>query len=162
MKKILFLLLIGIVLFTCSPDAEGAAEKRATNFSLQDLDNKTVRLSDYNGKVVILDFFATWCPPCKAEIPAFVELVKDYGDKNLVIIGISVERGGDIRALRQFANDYKINYPVLIDDGITSGEYGPIPGIPTTFIIDKKGNIVEKIVGARRKSYFERIVVPLL
>jgi len=162
MKKILFLFLTGMVLLACSTCAESEGEKKAPDFSLRDLNNKVVRLSNYKGKVVVLDFFATWCPPCRAEIPEFVELVNDYGDKNLAIIGISIERGENIKALKQFANDYKINYPTLVDDGIVSVKYGPISGIPTTFIIDKKGNIVEKIIGARKKAYFEKILVPLL
>ncbi len=160
MRKILFLLLAGAILFTGCSNIESANGK-APNFSLQDLNNRTVRLSDYEDKVIILNFFATWCPPCRTEIPDFIELVDEYSDKNLVIIGISLDRSG-VGALREFANGLGINYPTLLDDGLVSNAYGPIRSIPTTFIIDKKGNIIQKIVGARSKDYFENIIKPLL
>ncbi|MCK4829964.1 TlpA family protein disulfide reductase, partial [bacterium] len=90
-KKILFLFLAGVILSTGCSSVE-SADKKAPNFSLQDINNRTVRLSDYEDHVIILDFFGTWCPPCRTEIPDFVELVDEYGDKHLVIIGISVQR----------------------------------------------------------------------
>ena len=160
-KNIILLFLIGIFLFVgCSATVESAEEK-ASNFSLQDINNRTVRLSDYENKVIILNFFTMWCPPCRIEIPDFVELVNDYGDKNLVIIGISLD-GGDVKTLRDFTKKFNINYPILIGDRLVSNTYGPVHSIPTTFIIDKKGNIVQKIIGSRSKLQFEKIIKPLL
>lgn len=159
-KKILILVLAGVILFSASSCAR-ALGKKAPNFSLEDTNHATVRLSDYENDVIILNFFATWCPPCRTEIPDFVELVDDYGDRDLTIIGISVDRGG-VEVLNEFIAEYNINYPVLLDDGIVSDEYGPIRSIPATFIIDRKGNIVEKIIGSRTKDYFERLIKPLL
>jgi len=159
-KNFVFFVLAAAVLFVgCSP-AE-SADRKAPDFSLQNITNNTVRLSDYEGKVIILNFFATWCPPCRDEIPDFVKLFDEYGDKNLAIIGISTERG-QADTVKSFASLYGINYPVLIDDGFVSREYGPIVSIPTTFIVDKNGNIAEKIIGRRRKDYFENIIKPLL
>lgn len=160
MKKILFLLLVGAILLTGCSNVESANGK-AQNFSLQDTNNRTVRLSDYEGYVIILNFFATSCPPCRSEIPDFVELVDEYGGKDFAIIGISVGRN-DAQALRGFANEFGINYPVLLDDGLVSKTYGPIYNIPTTFIIDKNKHIVEKIIGSRSKDYFENAIKPLL
>lgn len=158
-RNILFLLLAGMILFVgCSVAVENAG-KKAADFSLEDVNNKTVRLSDYENKVIILNFFATWCPPCRSEIPDFVELMNEYGDKDFVIIGISLEN--DMKVVKDFADKYKINYPVLIDDGLVSESYGQIGSIPTTFIIDKNGDIVEKIIGARKKDYFEDAIKPL-
>jgi len=144
----------------CSGTVE-SADKKASDFSLQDINNKTVRLSDYNNDVVVLNFFATWCPPCKTEIPDFIELMDEYRDRDFIIIGISLDRAGaqDVKA---FAEEQKINYPVLMDDGQMSVAYGPIQSIPTTFIMDREGNIVDKIIGARNKDYFEGRIKPLL
>ena len=159
-RNIPFLLLAGmILLFGCS-NVE-SADKKATDFSLENINNRTVRLSDYENKVIILNFFATWCPPCRSEIPDFVELMDEYGDKDFVIIGVSVDKTG-MSEVKKFAGEYNINYPVLLDDGLASNAYGPIRSIPTTFIIDKNGNIVDKIIGAREKDYFEDAIKPLL
>jgi cytochrome c biogenesis protein CcmG/thiol:disulfide interchange protein DsbE len=161
MKNILFLLLAGAILLTGCESTVESADEKAPDFSLQDINNKTVRLSDYEDDVIILNFFATWCPPCRSEIPDFIELVDEYGKKDFVIIGVSVDRG-DAQTVREFAQGFNINYPVLLDDGQVSKTYGPISSIPTTFIIDKKGNIVEKIIGARSKTQFENMIKPLL
>ena len=159
-RNIPFLLLAGVILFAgCSGTVE-SADKKAPDFSLEDINNRTVRLSDYENKVIILDFFATWCPPCRTEIPDFVELMDEYGDKDFVIIGVCLEN--DMKVVKDFATKYSINYPLLIDDGLVSESYGPIRSIPTTFIIDKKGDIVEKIIGARKKEFFEDTIKPLL
>ena len=143
-----------------APEDTGAS-KNAPNFSLPDIKGKTVRLSDYNNKAVILNFFATWCPPCREEIPDFIEMVNTHDSERFAIIGISVEKGDDA-TVKRFVTDARINYPVLMDDGLVSKAYGPIHSIPTTFIIDKKGNIVQKIIGSRTKKEFEKIVEPLL
>lgn len=138
-----------------------SASKQAPNFSLPDMKGKTVRLSDYNNKVVILNFFATWCPPCREEIPDFIEMVNTRDSEKFAIIGVSVEKG-DTQTVKRFVEGQRINYPVLMDDGIASEAYGPIYSIPTTFIIDKNQNIVQKIIGSRTKKEFEKIIEPLL
>ncbi len=160
-RSLVFLLLMSMVMFTGCSMAQESAPKKAPDFSLPDVEGRTVRLSDYNGKVVMLNFFAAWCPPCGAEIPDFVEMINTRDSEKFMIIGISVERGG-AAALKKFAAEKKINYPVLMDDGIVSGAYGPIYSIPTTFIIDKEGNITQKIIGSRAKKDFEKIIEPLL
>ncbi|MBL7071838.1 MAG: TlpA family protein disulfide reductase [Candidatus Omnitrophica bacterium] len=160
-RNLLFLLLAGIILIVgCSSPVE-SADKKASDFSLENINNKTERLSDHQNKVIILNFFATWCPPCKSEIPDFIELMDEYGDDGFVIIGVSLDRGG-VDEVKAFAEKYKINYPLLMDDGQVSNTYGPVQSIPTTFIIDKDGVITEKIIGARKKDYFEDRIKPLL
>ena len=108
-----------------------------------------------------MNFFGTWCPPCRAEIPDFIELVDEYEDEDFTIIGISVDRE-DVSTIKAFAVDKGINYEVLLDDGQVSRTYGPIRSIPVTFIIDREGNIVQKILGSRNKQHFEKIIKPLL
>ena len=167
-KNILFLFLAGAILLVgCSDTVESAgrmeerASEKAQGFTLQDINGRTVRLSDYKNDVIILNFFATWCPPCRSEIPDFVELIDEYGADDFIIIGISLDKG-DVDDVRSFAAQYNINYPVLLDDDLVSKAYGPIRSIPTTFIIDREGNIAQKIMGARSKDYFEDVIKPLL
>ena len=161
-----FLVVLGL-LVGCGAQADNQQKQRSTrksaapDFRLKSFQGKWLRLSDFRGKVVILDFWATWCPPCVREVPHFVELSHEYADQGLVILGISLDRGGR-RVLSGFINKYKVNYPILISDGKVDKVYGGIQGIPTTFIIDRAGNIRQKYVGLRPKSVFEREIIKLL
>ncbi|MEA3305556.1 MAG: TlpA disulfide reductase family protein, partial [Candidatus Omnitrophota bacterium] len=155
------LFLMGIFFLGGCSSALENTDKKAPDFLLRDINNKTVRLSDYGNKVIILNFFATWCRPCRTEIPDFIEIMNDYGDKNLAIIGISLDRGR-VETVVNFAKKFNINYPILTNGGPVSDIYGPIRSIPTTFIIDKNGNIARKIIGSRNKLEFEKIIKPLL
>jgi len=139
----------------------GPSAKSAPSFTLQDLNGKQVSLSDFKGKVVILDFWATWCPPCVKEIPHFIALYEQYKDQGFAIVGISVDRGG-ISVVKSFARKYRVNYPILMTDGRVDKAYGGIPSIPTTFVIDSAGNIRQKYVGYRDKAIFEADIKALL
>ncbi|KAA3611106.1 MAG: TlpA family protein disulfide reductase [Calditrichaeota bacterium] len=134
----------------------------APAFTLQDVDGKKVSLADYKGKVVFLNFWATWCGPCRAEIPHFVELVDKYESEGFAILGISVDSPNDHKKIPDFMDKYKINYPVLLDDNKTRWDYGGIQSIPTTFVIDREGKALGKIVGARSKEQFEGIIKQVL
>jgi len=135
--------------------------KQAPAFSLLDLNGNKVSLSDFKGKVVILDFWATWCPPCVKEIPHFIELYKEYKDQGLAIVGISVDRQG-IGVVKAFNQKFKINYPIVMTDSQVVTAYGDITGIPTTFVIDPSGKIQRMYVGYRDKSVFEADIKELL
>ncbi len=135
--------------------------KSAPSFTLQDLKGNQISLSDFQGKVVVLDFWATWCPPCVKEIPHFIELYTQYKDRGFAMVGISVDRGG-ISLVKSFAQKYRVNYPILMADGQVQKEYGGIPSIPTTFVIDKAGNIRQKYIGYREKAVFEADIKKLL
>lgn len=136
---------------------EGA---RAADFSLNDIDGNRISLSDFKGKVIVLNFFATWCPPCRAEIPDFIRLESEHGAEGLAIIGVSNERVSDVRG---FAEMQGINYTLLVDPGQKAfGPYGPIRAIPTTFIIDRDFNVNKKYVGARPGYVFETDIKELL
>ncbi len=131
----------------------------APAFTLTDLSGKPVSLADFRGKVVILDFWATWCPPCKKEIPDFVELQKQYGSKGLQVVGIALDQPDKVMA---FTQQNGINYPVLLGNEAITGTYGGIDGIPTTFIIDKKGKIINRFEGFRPRDVFETEIKKLL
>ena len=147
------------VIGTCG--VAGAVEigQNAPDFTLNDMNGKAVRLSDFAGKIVILDFFATWCPPCREEVPDFVALQKAYGDKGFAMAGVSLVTAEESK---DFAAKVGMNYPVLIDDGKVSNSYGPIRSIPTTFILDKGMKIVKMYIGYRPKDQFENDIKELL
>ncbi|MGD2279165.1 MAG: TlpA disulfide reductase family protein, partial [Candidatus Omnitrophota bacterium] len=117
--------------------------------------------SSTRGKVVILDFWATWCPPCTAEIPHFVELYKEYRERGLEIVGVALDRGG-ASTVKPFAERNGMNYTVVIGDQRITADYGGIRGIPTTFVVDRQGRIAQKFVGYREKEVFEEAIKSLL
>ncbi|HRU40201.1 MAG TPA: TlpA disulfide reductase family protein [Candidatus Goldiibacteriota bacterium] len=141
---------LAVTMFAAALAAEGRA---APDFNAVTIEGKKFSLSDYEGKVVILDFWATWCPPCKAEIPGFIELVKEYGSDGLVIIGAAVD---EPKKVKKFAKDYGINYPVFIADAKLANAFGGIMGLPTTFVIGRDGKIKQAYVDFRPKSVFEK------
>jgi len=133
----------------------------APDFTLQSLDGKSVRLSDYRGKGVLLNFWATWCGPCKIEMPWFVELQKQYGPEGLQILGIAMDDAspGEIAA---FAKEMGVNYPVLIGKDAVADAYGGVEGLPYTFYIDRNGKVRDKIIGLRSRSEIEDDVKEIL
>ena len=157
MKKLL-VLFFGVLLVSCSA-TEKSNSKKAPDFFLKTTDNNTVKLSDYKGRIVILNFFATWCPPCRMEIPDFVEFYKENKEKGVVIIGIAV--GSKLEDVKKMIKEFKINYPVCISDGKVEKEYGGIRFVPTSFIIDKNGNIYKKQIGMMSKGQLEEILEKL-
>ena len=138
-----------------------ANAKPATDFTLPGLDGKAVKLSAYKGKVVLLNFWATWCGPCKAEIPGFVELQTQYKN-DLVIVGLSVDDPAD--KAKAFADQYKVNYPIVLGLGHDDIQdaYGPIYGIPASFLISRDGKVCKRHLGIAPKSQFEREIKGLL
>ena len=133
----------------------------APAWQLQDVDGKTVRSSDFKGKVVILDFWATWCGPCRMELPGFVELQKKYEKQGLAVIGVSVDQisPGEVK---KFAQQSGVNYPVMLADAKAIQDFGGIEAIPTTFVIDREGRIVKQHLGFTEKEEFEKEIKPLL
>ncbi len=137
------------------------SDKKAADFKLKTLEGKEIKLSDYRGKIVILDFWATWCPPCRKGIPDLISLQEEF-KKDLVVIGISLDQQKTIKDLKPFIENYKINYPVVLGDEKVVNDYGGISAIPTSFIIDQKGNIVDSHVGLVPKTVYSDKIKVLL
>jgi peroxiredoxin len=142
----------------CDADAKQAN----LDFTVTDMNGKSVALSEFKGKVIVLDFWATWCPPCKAEIPGFVELQDAYGSQGLQVVGVSVDDPAD--KLPPFATEFKMNYPVLVGLGRDDLQdaNGPMWGIPTTFLISRDGKICRKHSGMVGKQQYEQDIKGLL
>ncbi|MDP8236373.1 MAG: TlpA disulfide reductase family protein [Candidatus Erginobacter occultus] len=134
---------------------------KAPHFELENFSGGRVRLSDYRGKVVLLNFWATWCPPCVTETPDFVNLYKNYRERGLVILGVSLDQNPRA-VLQPFIRKHKIEYPILLADRRVTNDYGGITSIPTTFLIDREGIIREQYVGYQPKSVVEKAIKQLL
>ena len=146
--------------------ADGAAclanaKPAKLDFTMKDLDGKEVSLTSFKGKVILLNFWATWCGPCKAEIPGFVELQSKYKN-DLVVVGYSVD--DEAPKARAFATEYKMNYPILLGEGREDVQdaYGPIWGIPASFLISRDGKVCKKHLGIAPIAQFEREIKALL
>lgn len=155
---VIILLPLSIIMFE---NSYGKQDKEV-DFVFNDLDDKPVRLSDFRGKVVLVDIWATWCPPCRKEIPGFINLYKKYKDKGLEIIGIAADVEGK-RVVKPFAEEFKMNYTIVIGgQREVMRIFGPVRYIPTTFLIDEKGIIRNKYIGYRPEEDFEKDIKILL
>ena len=143
------------------PTSASAKQHRpAPDFTLPLIDGGQLQLSSYRGKVVLLDFWATWCVPCREETPHFVELQKKYGDRGLQIIGVSMDDSPD--PVHPFYQQFHINYPVVMGTSDVGSAYGGVLGLPIAFLIDREGRIYSKHMGATDAAVFEKDITTLL
>jgi thiol-disulfide isomerase/thioredoxin len=142
-------------------DAQAKGKDAPLHFTVKDMNGADVKLASFKGKVILLNFWATWCGPCKAEIPSLVELQQQYAG-DLVILGFSVD--DTVEKMRPYADQYKINYPLLVGNGREDVQeaFGPLFGIPVSVIIGRDGTIAKKHSGIATKSQFEREIKALL
>jgi peroxiredoxin len=138
----------------------GAVDSPAPQFSLQDLAGKPLALANYQGKVVLLNFWATWCTPCRGEIPQFVEFQNTLGPQGLQLIGISMD--DDAKPVQEFYQQFKMNYPVAIGNANLAESYGGVLGLPVTFLIGRDGRIAAKYVGATDLPALQQKIQALL
>ncbi len=141
-------------------DARASEHSLAPDFSLPDLTGNKLELSSYRGKIVVLDFWATWCDPCRDDIPHYVELQNKYGGQGLQIIGVSMD--DEPEPVRDFYRQFKMNYPVVMGTAQTGELYGGVLGLPIAFLIGSDGRISAKHIGATNVSVFENEIVKLL
>ncbi len=157
MRKILVLFISLLFLFSACTKARAT---EAPDFTLKDTEGKTIHLANYRGKAVILNFWATWCPPCLVEIPDFVRFYNNSRKKGIEIIGIAVS--SNPQEIKKFIKEYKITYPVCVSDRKIELLYGGIRAVPTTFIIDRKGNIHSKRLGAISEAELQKLLEGVL
>jgi thiol-disulfide isomerase/thioredoxin len=143
------------------PGTPDGVQMARLDFTLKDLNGADVTLASFKGKVILLNFWATWCGPCKAEIPELVKLQHQYKD-DLVVLGVSVD--DPVEKLRPYAEEYKMNYPVLVGNGQQEFQdaYGPLWGIPVSVIVDRGGRIAKRHSGIGTKEQFEEEIKALL
>jgi thiol-disulfide isomerase/thioredoxin len=129
----------------------------APDFALESLDGPTMRLSDFHGKAVLLNFWATWCGPCKIEMPWFVDLQKQYGPQGFQIVGVAMDDASK-QDIAKFTKEMGVNYPILIGKEAVGNAYGGVPGLPESFFIGRDGKIVDKIIGLEGKAEIEKAI----
>jgi peroxiredoxin len=144
-----------------APVKNGKDRKHAPEFALQDASGKVVRLSDFRGKVVLRDFWATWCGPCGIEIPWFTEFQRKYKDRGFEVVGVSMDDEG-WKVIKPFVAEQKINYRIVLGDDKTGDQYGGVEALPTTFVIDRDGRIASVHVGLASRRDFEDAIEKLL
>ena len=139
-----------------SPPAQATTTgmKMAPDFTLQSLDGKTVHLSDFRGKAILLNFWATWCEPCKVEMPWIVDLQKKYASQGLQVVGVAMDDASP-EEITKFTQQMGVNYPVVIGKDEVADSYGGLPFLPTTFYIGRDGKIVDKVLGIKGRGEIE-------
>ncbi|HTM11373.1 MAG TPA: TlpA disulfide reductase family protein [Bryobacteraceae bacterium] len=160
---------LALLLASCSrpsssptSDLKSQAERKAApNFSLKDADGNAVNLADYRGKVVLVNFWATWCGPCEAEIPWFIEFEKKYKDQGFAVLGVSMDDDG-WKSVRPYIASHKINYRIMIGSEVVSQQFGEIESLPTSFVLDREGRIAANHVGLVDKVDYQNEIVKLL
>ena len=138
----------------------GAGTEPAPDFTLKTLDGAPLRLSDYRGKVILLDFWATWCAPCQEEIPHFVEWQRKYGGRGLQVIGLSMDDGP--KPVRKFSREFGMNYPVVLGTQDVASRYGGILGLPVNIVIGRDGKIKAKHLGMYNLTLLEQELISQL
>ena len=159
MKRGLVILLL--FAFVAVGRSQSIQPQKAPNFLLKTYDGKNIELASLKGKIVVINFWATWCPPCRAEIPDFIKVYDENKSKGLEIVGIALDEDGWMK-VNPFVEKNKINYPVVLGTSDVVQQYGGIEGIPTTFIVDKKGFVVDHQVGMMSKKMLEQKIKALL
>ncbi len=149
-----------LALFLMASPAVARQGDRACDLDLPDLEGKPVHISQFKGKVVVVNFWATWCDPCREEIPDFVRLHKEYRGRGLEIIGVSMDTGKE-EQVKAFAKKFGIEYPIVVGD-IRVARQWLVQGIPRTLLIDREGKVVQEIVGVTDMRSLETAIKPLL
>ncbi|HTZ19799.1 MAG TPA: TlpA disulfide reductase family protein [Opitutaceae bacterium] len=164
-RRVLCLAGLSVLPFAAGkPQGEPAAPAPPTAapaWKLRDLDGQFVDSAQFKGKVVVLDFWATWCPPCLSEIPGYIALQEKYGQNGLTFVGVSLDSEAP-EAVKQFVAQHHMNYPVVLGDESITAAFGGVEAIPTTFIIDRQGIIRYRKVGAEKTADFEQRLLPWL
>ena len=133
----------------------------APAWKLTRIDGTPMSSDELKGKVVVVDFWATWCPPCIKEVPGYVEMQQKYADRGLVIVGISLDQQGP-PVVQRFAERHKVNYPLVMGDQEVVEAFGGVEGIPTTFLIDRNGQLRHRKVGSMEQADYEPLITSLL
>ena len=161
-------LLLGLVACSPAPPVKTSASvkpepsrKKAPEFELKDSRGNLVHLADYKGKVVLLDFWATWCSPCAVELPWFMEFERKYKDRGFEVLGVAMDDDG-WKVISPFVERKKFNYRVVLGDDKTGDQYGGIEALPSTYVIDRNGKIAAVHIGLTNKKDFEDAIQNLL
>ena len=154
-------LLAGMIVLMFASIGYGGVNEKMPEFELSSaLDGKVVKSKDFSGKVLLVTFFATWCPPCRQEVPTLIHLQRDYESKGFSVIGLSVDKGKKVVA--KMIKKEKVNYPILMAKSKTGKDFGGIVGIPVSFLVNKQGIIVKRYTGYIQKSLLEKDIKDIL
>ena len=143
-------------------DKDQSETRKASEFELKTLDGRAVKLSDFRGKAVVLNFWATYCGPCRVEMPWLIDLYQQYRSRGLEIIGVSMDDDGEQRQVADFLREFRVNYTILLGNRVVGDAYGGVRFLPQTFFIDRKGQITGSAVGMKSKQEFETYINQLL